>query len=148
MEAGKEPKYTEWKDAEQMHSECVNWLLQLEFIKNEHRFIMDLIDKFFSDLGEMNHYRESSSEINELNENRLEVEALIEKMKKHNNELVILVDDEDQLEAEKAVRKDHQVLAENVEMAMRNFGDHKRKFFSILTNIMREQKHLFLIRKQ
>ncbi len=138
-------KFVEWSNPEELHQESLNWMLELEFIKDEQRFLNELIKNHTLQLisGEM--YQRSLAVVNELSKEEKEVISLLKKIKKHTNKLEILVDGIDQLNEEKKYKEDHYMWKIETSTYLDNYKDTKKKIFSLIKQIMKQEKQKRLL---
>jgi hypothetical protein len=138
-------KFVEWSNPEELHQESLNWMLELEFIKDEQRFLNELIKNHTLQLisGEM--YQSSLAVVNELSKEEKEVISLLKKIKRHTNKLEILVDGIDQLNEEKKYKEDHYMWKIETSTFLDNYKDTKKKIFSLIKQIMKQEKQKRLL---
>ena len=94
-------KYIESKSPDELHVESLNWISELKFIKDEQRFLNDLLKSFTLQLLENQEFSKNREIINNLTKIRKGGEQLLKKLINHENELLILVDGIDQIKEEK-----------------------------------------------
>ncbi|WP_299431305.1 hypothetical protein [uncultured Aquimarina sp.] len=138
-------KYVEWKSAEELHEASLIWISELKFIKDEQRFLNDLIENYTMQLISEKTFEKSSKIINELNLKRKEVNPLLKKVIKHCNELTILVDGIDQPEEEKKYKENHQELLVEVSAYFDNYKQTKRRIFDLIKTIIKTGKQKRLL---
>ena len=142
----KEYKYREWKSAEEMHEESMRWLSELAFIQDEITFLEDLLEKHFSKLTTAKFYENSKELTTELGEMRAIAESVEQKVKKHNNELDILLDGIDQPHEEREVKADHRWFIQCTNAFFHDFKQVKRSVFTVILDIMKDEKRNKLLR--
>mgnify|MGYP003624286277 FL=1 len=105
-----EAKYQEWLSPEIIHKASLNWLSELEFIKDEQLFFNDLIKSYTFQLIDSKHFKRSKDIVDTLIELQKRTKTLIGIVKAHESDLKILVDGKDQLAEEKAYKKEHLLI--------------------------------------
>jgi hypothetical protein len=100
-------KYQEWLSPEIIHKATLNWLSELNFIKDENLFFDDLIKSYTLQLIEAKHFNEGKVITDELKEIKKETNRILEVVTMHEKALQILVDGIDQIKEEEAYRKEH-----------------------------------------
>ena len=133
-------KYTEWLSADDMHDESKKWLSELAFYKEEQWFFEDLIRSYTLQILDNDHYDESKVLIDQLTKIVSQTQMLINTVKSHEKELSIMVDGIDQLEEEKAYRKEHRNLIQMFDEFKIRYLTLKTKFFSLIKTVMKEDK--------
>ena len=141
-------KYTEWLSADDMHAQSKKWLSELEFYKEEQWFFEDLIRSYTLQILDNDHFEESKVLIDKLTKIVDQTQMLINNVKSHEKELSIMVDGIDQLEEEKAYRKEHRHLIKLFEEFKVRYLTLKTKFFKLIKTVMKEGKQKRLIDKK
>ncbi len=141
-------KYTEWLSADEMHEESKKWLSELEFYKEEQWFFEDLIRSYTLQILDNEHFEESKLLIEKLTKIVEQTQMLINTVKSHEKELSIMVDGVDQLEEEKAYRKEHRHLIMMYDEFKDRYLNLKTKFFALIKTVMKESKQKRLIDKK
>lgn len=141
----KHATYIEWLSAEEMHDASKQWLSELRFIKDEHLFFEDLITLFTSQLIASNKFSDISEIIDTINASQKQNNTLIKTIKAHENGLEIMIDGVNQLEEEKAYKKDHKELIGKINTFLKNYKLLKTQLFDVLKNIKKEEKRNHLL---
>ncbi|WP_025743236.1 hypothetical protein [Aquimarina pacifica] len=138
-------KYIEWKSAEELHENSLNWISELKFIKDEQHFLNELLENYMWQLIS-NHTSETSNKvIQELSILSKKIEPTLKKIIRHQNELLILTDGLDQIKEEKKYKTDHRAFAEEVHTYFNNYKDVKRKVFALIKKGMIQSKQKRLL---
>lgn len=133
-------KFVEWYSAEDMHEMSKNWLLELNFIKDEIRFFEDLIRKYIFQLIVPDKFKASGKIVESLASLRNDNEKLIMLIKKHENDLEIMVDGKDQLIEEEVYKVEHKKLIEIVDAFLKEYKNLKQTLFSTIKKIAKSEK--------
>jgi hypothetical protein len=133
-------EYLEWRSADQMHRDGIHWLSELNFIADELVFLEDLLAEYFIQLSTKEQYPEAKSLVAQLAESKRNVESMITEVKKHNNELYVLLDAEDQPYEEKEVKAEHRELIDKTDNYFKEFKALKKNMFILISNIMKHDK--------
>lgn len=134
------PKYIEWISAEDMHTDSLHWLSQLNFIKDEHFFFEDLISTFSSQLKKLDVFSSDKEIIDVITRSYRRTEQLINVVKKHEKELEIMLDGVDQIEDEKKYKETHRNLSKEMEEFFKEYRGLKVQLFNIIKDIKKEEK--------
>lgn len=133
-------RYIEWKSPEEMHFSARQWTSTLAFIQDEHLFFEDMLREYTLPIIESNLVGEIKALIDRLNNSKKEMEALSQKVLKHQNALEILVDGKDQLEEEKKYKEAHRHLLQEMNSFTETFKNIKRDIFKEISGALKKQK--------
>jgi len=138
-------KYIESKSADELHVESLNWISELKFIKDEQRFLEDLLKSYTIQLLENQDFTKNREIINQLTKIRKSGEKLLRKLINHENELLILVDGIDQLKEEKHYRFLHRTYLLEVTNYFNDYKDIKKEIFGTIKKILKHEKQKRLL---
>jgi sucrose-6-phosphate hydrolase SacC (GH32 family) len=132
--------YVEWFSAEEMHEHSKKWFSELSFIRDEQKFLKNLIQSFaIKPLNKL-----EFSRINDFKkavvENRQRLNIIAKGIQKHMNQLEILMDGVNQIEMEKAYRKTHKLLYQKVNNYLLDYRTVKERGFAQLASILKTEK--------
>ena len=133
-------KYIETKSPDELHVESLNWISELKFIKDEQKFLEDLLKSYTIQLLENQDFSKNREIINDLTKIRKSGENLLKKLINHENELLILVDGIDQIKEEKHYRFLHSTYLLEVTNYFNEYKDIKKEIFSAVKKIMKQEK--------
>jgi hypothetical protein len=139
-------KYQEWLSPEIIHKATLNWLSEIEFIKDEQLFFDDLIKSYTLQLIDSKHFKKSKVIVDELKAFEKETENIFGVVKAHERALKILVDGIDQIKEEEAYRKEHLRLIIDVSNFQNDYRAIKKQVFKLIKGIIKDgkQKRLLL----
>lgn len=140
MIQNKQFQYLEWRNADEMHRDSIRWLSELNFIADELIFLEDLLAEYFLKLTTKQQFPEAKSLVQTLVEFTRQVKNMISKVSKHNNNLSILLDKEDQPYEEKEVKAEHRGLILDTETFFNDFKALKKNIFILISGIMKNDK--------
>ncbi|SDS57786.1 hypothetical protein SAMN05216503_3503 [Polaribacter sp. KT25b] len=132
--------YIEWLSAEEMHNNSKEWLLELEFLNDEYLFFEDLIKWNTLQLIDFQAYSKSKEIVENFSKSKNTNDTLIKLIKKHENELEILVDGIDQPKEETAYKKEHKALLISFKNHLKEHRALKSSLFDILKKIKKSEK--------
>ena len=138
-------KYIETKSPDELHVESLNWISELKFIKDEQKFLEDLLKSYTIQLLENQDFSKNRDVINDLTKIRKTGELLLKKLINHENELLILVDGIDQIKEEKHYRFLHSTYLLEVTNYFNEYKDIKKEIFSAVKKIMKQEKQKRLL---
>jgi hypothetical protein len=133
--------YVEWLNTEVMHKASHNWLSELLFIKNEQLFFDDLIKSYTLQLIESKYFAKSKKIIDRLHHFQKVTDSIIEKAKKHDRGLKIMID---KLEEEN-YKKEHRNLIILVSEFFEMNQALKKQLFKLVKSILKEKKRKLLM---
>jgi hypothetical protein len=141
-----ETKYVEWLSAEVMHNASRSWLSELMFIKDEQLFFDDLIKSYTLQLIDSKYFAKSKKIVERLSHLQKDSDKIIEKVKKHERGLRIMLDKIDQLEEEENYKKEHRNLIILVTEFFQMNQSLKKQLFKLIKGIIKEKKQKLLLR--
>lgn len=141
-------KYVEWLSAEEMHRESLEWLSQLEFVKDEHLFFEDLIKSYTLQLIQPEKFAHNKEIIDAINRSEKRNDQLIDAIKHHENKLQILVDGINQPKEEIEYRNEHKALLNKLNDFLKYYRSLKTQLFDIVKQIKKEEKRRLLLEKR
>lgn len=136
----KTKKYQEWLSPKIIHKASLNWLSEIEFIKDEQLFFDDLIKSYTLQLIDSKHFKKSKRIIDELKAFEKETNDILKKVKMHERALEILVDGIDQIKEEEAYKRDHLSLIIEVSNFQKKYRATKKEVFKLIKEIIKEGK--------
>ncbi len=138
-------KYIESKSPVELHVESLNWISELKFIKDEQRFLDELLKSYTIQLIENQDFSKNKEIISHLSKLEKNGEELLKKIINHENELLILVDGIDQIKEEKHYRFLHSTYIMQVTNYFNEYKDVKREIFNVVKKIMKHEKQKKLL---
>jgi hypothetical protein len=139
-------KYVEWLNADVMHEASRNWLSELRFIKDEQHFFQNLIKAYTLQLIDSKHFTNSKKLIDLLAHMQKKNILLIEDVKAHENELLIMVDGIDQLEEEESYKNKHRKLIISISKYIKDYRILKKSLFEVIEDISKHEKQKRLLK--
>lgn len=130
----------EWYSAEELHTASQSWLVELEFIKNEHLFFEDLATSFTLQLVEVKGFEKNNKMVDALNNSKRKNELLIKEIKMHDKDLKLLVDAINQPKEESNYRKEHKALMAKVGEYLIEYKSLKTQLFAIFKDVFKREK--------
>jgi len=138
-------KYIESKSPVELHVESLNWISELKFIKDEQRFLNELLKSYTIQLIEKQNFSKNKNIISHLSKLEKNGEELLKKIINHENELLILVDGIDQIKEEKQYRFLHSTYIMQVTNYFNEYKDVKREIFDVVKKIIKHEKQKKLL---
>lgn len=142
----KQYSYTEWLSAGEMHEQSKNWFSELTFIRDEQRFLNNLIKSYTLQLLDSENFEKSKLMVNSLLDLEKRIVPLFKQVQLHGNQLEIMVDDVDQLEMEKAYRITHRNILNNLNQYVLEYRTLKKKLFRLVSGFLKKQKQKKLLK--
>ena len=138
--------YVEWLSAEEMHETSKQLFSELNFIKDEQLFLNDLVKSFTLQLIDTDIFEESKKVIDQIQRFEKDMETLLKKVRAHENQLQIMVDDIDQLTMEKAYIVTHKELLNDVNEYVVKYRKVKERLFKVVSSVMKREKQKRLLK--
>ena len=138
-------RYIEWKNSDEMHFSCMQWISELNFIKDEQLFFQDMLKEYTVPILESHMLEEAKNLVVKLTESERQVENLLEETTKHRNGLQILVNGVDQPEKERDYREEHRRLLKEVNNFSVQYQTLKKDIFKTVTKALKQQKQKKLL---
>lgn len=138
-------KYQEWLSPEVIHNAILNWLSELNFIKDEQLFFDDLIKSYTLQLLDSKHFKKSKDLIGQLDQLEKETKNMIGIVKIHESDFKLLVDGIDQLPEEEVYKRAHFRLTIEVSNFLENYRATKKQVFKLIKGVIKEGKQKRLL---
>lgn len=132
--------YIDSYSAEDMHEHSKKWFSELSFIKDEQRFLINLIQSFAIKPIDKNEFSKTEEFKKDIEENKKLLSPIIKQVQKHMNQLEIMIDGVNQLEMERAYRKTHKKLFQKVNQFLLEYRTIKERGFAKLSSILKSSK--------
>ncbi len=143
MEAtGKNYGYIEWLSAEEMHEASLQWMSELKFVRDEQRFLNDLVASYTPQLADQKVFKESQEIIGAISKSEKEVIEFMKRVKSHENLLEIMVNDVDELKMEKAYIETHWELSSEIKKFSNEYRELKTALFNLVAKVKKMNKRL------
>jgi len=143
--SGQNYKYVEWKSAEEMHFSSIQWISELNFIKDEDQFFEDMLKEYTMPIIESHLLSKVKGLIDRLTKYKQKTETLLNKILEHRNGLQIMVDGINQLEEENRYKKEHRKLLIDVNQFSLEYNDLKKEIFETISQALKLQKQKRLL---
>jgi hypothetical protein len=137
--------FIEWLSAEEMHNDSKEWLLELEFLNDEYLFFDDLVKWNTLQLIDFQSYSKSKEIIDVLSSTKSTNDKLIELVKKHENNLQVLVDGIEKPNEEKVFKEKHKTLIVLIKNHLTEHRELKQTLFNVLKKIKKTEKQKRII---
>lgn len=144
----KNAKYIEWLSADELHAASQEWLSDLKFTLDEHRFFEDLITEYTSLLIKDDQFASSKALIEELDASKKQNIILIEAVQTHENELQVMLDGINELKKENAYTQEHFQLVTIISEFIKSYNTLKQNMFTVIKDLKKQDKQNRLIDKK
>jgi len=138
-------RYLEWKSPEEMHQTSIEWISEFMFIKDEKLFLNDLIKSYTLQITSLGLFEESRKLITAISNSELDLDLLLRKVRVHENQLSIMLDDIDQPKMEKAYTETHRDLIFTIDNYLMEYRKLKGSLFQMISNVMKKEKQKRLL---
>ena len=139
-------KYIEWRSPEGLHEDSVTCISELRFVKDEIKFLSDLIKSHTLEILNENLFEESKEIAIELGSQKKRIKPLIKNLISHSNILETLIDDIDIPGEEDEYKTAHYKLMFEAMACLSNFKKLKRRVFGLIKSILKEKKKRKLLK--
>ena len=133
-------RYIEWISPDEMHSETVEWMSELRFVKDEQQFLNGLVKHYTSQLVDGDNYMKSKEIVGSILDAENELQRLIKEVQLHENQLEILVDDVDQPKMEQAYKETHGELIVKMHTYLEEYRNLKKRLFNLISAVIKKEK--------
>ncbi|RDY58187.1 hypothetical protein [Flagellimonas nanhaiensis] len=137
--------YREWFSADELHVESKKWNSELEFAKDEQKFLNNMVKDYTLDIIDANMFNTIKPVVEMLDTLEKDLQKLFKRVRLHENQLQIMVDDVDQKRMENAYLDTHADLKEEVEEYFEQYRDTKTKMFNIVSKVIKKKKQKRLL---
>jgi len=138
-------RYLEWNSPEEMHHTSLEWISELKFIKDEKLFLNDLIRTYTLQITSLGLFEESRKLITAISNSELDLDLLLRKVRVHENQLSIMLDDVDQPKMEKAYTETHRDLIFTIDNYLMEYRKLKGSLFQMISKVMKKEKQKRLL---
>ena len=138
-------RYLEWKSPEEMHHTSLEWISELKFIKDEKLFLNDLIRSYTLQITSLGLFEESRKLITAISNSELDLDLLLKKVRVHENQLSIMLDDVDQPKMETAYTETHRDLIYTIDNYLMEYRKLKGSLFQLISKVMKKEKQKRLL---
>ncbi|MFP2997324.1 hypothetical protein ABN763_15505 [Spongiivirga sp. MCCC 1A20706] len=137
-------KYTVWYSAEDMYALGKSWLSEIRFHIDEHAFLEKLLAQHFVKLSTQDYFHKTQQWITELSRNQERAKKLHTTIRKHQNKIEVLIDNENQFEEEAKVKATFNQLIQKYNEYHQQFRNLKQNIFDLISSLMK-QEHTILL---
>ncbi len=137
--------YIEWKSPGEMHHTSLQWISELRFVKDEQRFLNDLVRSYTLQITSLGIFEESRKLITAVSDSELQIEKLLKEAQVHENHLSIMLDDVDQPKMEKAYSETHRDLISEIDTTLSKYRKLKGSLFKMISKVMKKEKQKRLL---
>ena len=138
-------RYLEWKSPEEMHQTSLEWISEFMFIKDEKLFLNDLIKSYTLQITSLGLFEESRKLITAISNSELELDLLLRKVRIHEYQLSIMLDDVDQPKMEKVYTETHRDLIFTIDNYLMEYRKLKGSLFQMISKVMKKEKQKRLL---
>ena len=138
-------RYIEWISPEDMHTQTVQWLSELKFVRDEQLFLNNLVKHYTVQLVDARHFDESKKIVGSIVDAEKELKSLMKKIQAHENQLEIMVDEIDQPKMERAYKETHRELIGEMQRYLDVYRALKKKLFHLISKVMKKEKQKRLL---
>jgi hypothetical protein len=133
-------KIVQWSTPEELHAECLEWVSQLKFIRDEQRFLDELIKKYTISLILKDVYEDFLKLVGELKTEEKELAKLLKRVKEHKNNIEVLLDRTIDEREGAAYKEIHYYLKVEVYSYNQKYRKIKSKLFKKIKEFMKRER--------
>lgn len=141
----KKRKFREWFSAEELHEESKKWSSELNFARDEQKFLNQMVKDYTLDIIDSDMFKTIQPVVESLNTSEKELVKLFKKVQLHENQLQIMVDEVNQERMEEAYLDTHSELGRKVTDYFEKYRDAKTKIFDIVSKVIKRKKQKRLL---
>jgi hypothetical protein len=138
-------KYVEWLSPVEMHQATLDWLSELNFVRDEQKFLNDLVKTHTLELTDSTIFERSRKLVGDIASSEHEVVGLMKQVQAHENLLEIMIDDVNQPKMEAAYRDTHRDLTLSVRDYLLNYRKLKSNLFGLVSAVIKKEKQKRLL---
>jgi hypothetical protein len=138
-------RYLEWKSPEEMHQTSLEWISEMNFIKDEKLFLNDLIKSYTLPITGLGLFEDSRKLITAISNSERDLDQLLKEVRVHENHLSIMLDDVNQPKMEKAYTETHRDLIFTIDNFLLEYRKLKGSLFQLITKVMKKEKQKRLL---
>ena len=138
--------YIEWRDPEGLHEDSITCISELKFVKDELKFLSDLVTAHTLELISEENYEQSKKLVTAISGLKKKLKVLLKSMQRHTNNLETLVDDIDIPDEEDEYKAVHYKLMFESVSFLSKFKKLKRRVFRLIKTILKEKKKRKLLK--
>ena len=138
--------YIAWRDPIGLHEDTLKCLSELRFVKDELKFLNDLVGGYTLELISEKHYEESRILVVQISKLKKELKPMIKELQRHYNELETLVDEVDIPDEDDEYKAVHYKLMFAAVAFLSKFKKLKRKIFRLIKTILKDKKKRKLLK--
>lgn len=131
-------KYLEWNDADIIHEATLMWQSQLEFMQGEQLFLKGLLTKNTLLLLTETGYDMVKHLATDLLNLSVQLPEILEKVKEHRNEIVVLLDGTDEFQKEKTFQDKHLLLEVSIGTYLEKYHLLKNEIFETMGDVFKK----------
>ncbi|MAQ76386.1 MAG: hypothetical protein CL613_08650 [Aquimarina sp.] len=133
-------RYHRWIAPDDLHEQCMIWLSDLKFMKEEQLFFDHLVQKYNVNLIKPKNYLEGKDILNRLDTVREKLPTLFTKLINHSNNLSVLVDGKDEPEKERFFKDEHKQMVTMLSEYLSEYNTLKQQIFKLIIEIKKSDK--------
>jgi hypothetical protein len=123
---------------QQLYVLTEHWQSDLQFYKDDLRFLHHLVDKYFIWLTHLDNLDEMRNLATNLSETSKNCDGLLEKTAKHRTHLGELIDDPFKYDSQK-LRSEHEQLENEIAFFVKKFWKVKKDTFAVSEQVMEKE---------
>lgn len=139
-------KYFEWNDSDIIHEATLAWLSQLEFIKGEQEFLKELLAENTLKLLAESCYEMAKHLATDLSKLSDQLPEILERVEEHRNEIVVLIDEKDEFQKERAFQDGHLLLEMRIGTYLEKYHKLKEEIFTTMRGVFKKSKNRTLLK--
>lgn len=137
--------FIEWRDSAGLHADTAKTILDIKFLKDELRFLKDLMAAHTLELIYGNTVEESKVVINQLTAHSNRLITLLKALEVHCNNLQVVMDDDDVPGEMQSYKDEHyRLMIEEMDLHA-DLKKTKQIIFKMLAEVMKKSKQKKLI---
>ena len=139
-------KYLEWHSPAEIHQRTLKWQSELDFLQNEQTFLHELLGTYRMDILNQKNIEVTQSLLKKLTTIEKEIPLLTRLVREHRSALVLLVDEIDEVQKEKAFKDRHLLLELKIDDYLEAYRSLKNDIFSMVSTVIKKKKQKQLLK--
>ena len=133
-------RFSEGKDPEENYWVTRQWLSELDFMKDEHQFYEDMLEKFTLPVIESNHFTEVKGHLEHLSRALKKREELEKRIKDHKTNQSNFLEKVAGAPKKEQIKSEHKKLARELHEFLKEYKEVKKGIFQSISQVMKDQK--------
>lgn len=139
-------KYLEWNDSDIIHEATIMWQSQLEFVKDEQKFLKELLAENTLKLLAESCFEMAKHLATDLSKLSNQLPEILDRIQEHRNDIVVLIDNKDEFQKERSFQDAHLLLEMRIGTYLEKYHTLKVELFKTMQEVFKKSKNYQLLK--